>query len=302
MRLSTPVDIPNYSIQLSHEDKFTLMGSCFAENIGERLSYHQFNVCQNPFGIVFNPISLSKGIHRIIENKPYTTDEIVQHNELWLSLDHHGRFSNLDKTTCLSNINESIEIAHHQLKKSTLLVVTFGTAWVYEKSDFGIVANCHKIPADQFTKRLLSVKEIKAAFESVLDALNKFNSELNVLFTVSPVRHSKDGMHENNLSKASLLLATNNLVAQQDNCNYFPAYEIVMDELRDYRFFNEDMVHPSKTAIKYIWEKFSTGLFNTQTIELNAEIGKIQSALEHKPFNETSKAHKQFIQNTKIIY
>ena len=298
MKLSTPVNIRISDFKINHQPAITLMGSCFAESIGEKLAYHKFNVQVNPFGIIYNPVSLAKSISRIIEHESYSEKEIIHFNEKWLSLDHHSSFSKPNKADCLNEINQSLMQAHDTIKESKTLIVTFGSAWAYEYKNFGIVTNCHKIPAKEFTKRLLSVKEIIAVYEKLTQALKTFNPELKILFTVSPVRHSKDGLYENNLSKSTLHLAINNLVEQHQNCSYFPAYEIVVDELRDYRFYKDDLVHPTELAVNYVWEKFSDCYFSENTKQLNIEIAKIQSALAHKPFNTKSEKYKQFVSNT----
>ncbi len=298
MKLTTQVKIPESKISIEHKAPLTLIGSCFAESIGKKLEYHKFNICKNPFGIIYNPISLSKSLRRIIDNKIYSENELIHFNEKWLSLDHHGSFSELDKSKCLNNINNSIKLAHNHLKVTNTLIITFGSAWVYEYDSFGIVANCHKIPAKEFTKRLLSVKEIIAAYEQIIESLKNFNPNLNLIFTVSPVRHAKDGLYQNNLSKSTLHLAVNYLIEQHQNCFYFPAYEIVIDELRDYRFYKDDLVHPTELAVDYVWEKFNDCFFDNETQQLNIEIAKIQSALSHKPFNTESEEYQKFTEKT----
>lgn len=298
MKLSTPVNIPESDFKIKHEQSLILIGSCFAESIGEKLEYHKFSVCKNPFGIIYNPISLAKSLTRIIANKAYSENELIRFNEKWLSLAHHGSFSKLSKGDCLNDINQSLQLAHDTLKESNTLIITFGSSWVYEYSDFGIVANCYKIPAKEFSKRLLSVKEIIAVYEQVIESLKSFNPNLNIIFTVSPVRHTKDGLHENNLSKSTLHLAVNNLIEQHQNCFYFPAYEIVIDELRDYRFYKDDLVHPTELAVNFVWEKFSRCYFSSETQQLNTEIAKIQNTLAHKPFNTESEEYQKFVTKT----
>ena len=195
------------------------------------------------------------------------------------------------QTIQTTQINKSIESAHHHIKKSETIFITFGSAWVYEYEKIGVVANCHKIPNKQFTKRLLSVKEILTEFDQIKDDLKDFN----VVFTASPVRHVKDGLHENNLSKATLLLAINNLVEQHPNYHYFPAYDLVIDELRDYRFYKDDLVHPTNMAVNYVWEKFVNCYFDDDTQTLIEAVQKIKLAANHKPFNFESKEHQLFI-------
>jgi len=291
IKLTTTVSIPKSSFSISHQKPILLIGSCFAENIGTRLIENKFDVNINPNGIIFNPISVVNTLKRIFKNQLYTAKELVDHNGKWLSLDHHSRFSAIDKEECLSLINNSFVQTHEHLKKSKTIIITLGSAWVYEYENFGIVANCHKIPNKQFTKRLLSAKEILSAFEAIQEVLKDYN----VVFTVSPVRHIKDGLHENNLSKSTLLLAINNLVEQNENYHYFPAYELVIDELRDYRFYKNDLIHPTDLAVNYVWEKFSDSYFNETTNKLNTKIQQLKTASDHKPFNFESKEHQQFI-------
>lgn len=292
MKLTTPIFIPKSDVSIEHQTPVLLIGSCFAENIGSKLLNNKFNVNINPNGIIFNPISVVNSLKRVFENREYIGIDLKEHNKKWFSFKHHSSFSSFDKEECLAEMNISLSDAHSHIKKTNTIFITFGSAWVYEFKDAGIVANCHKIPNKQFTKRLLSVKEIIAAFDTIKDVLKNYN----VVFTVSPVRHTKDGLHENNLSKATLLLVVNNLVTQNENYTYFPAYELVIDELRDYRFYKNDLVHPTDLAVNYVWEKFSTSYFNESTTKLLTEIEKVKTAANHKPFNFESDEHQNFIQ------
>ncbi len=291
MKFTTPVSIPLNQIKISHEQSILFIGSCFAQNIGEKLKSNQFNITLNPNGIIYNPISMVNSLERIIHNKYYSEQELTNYNTKWISFNHHGSFSSFNKKQCLKQINKTLEEAHQHLKKCSTIFITLGSAWVYEYPDFGIVANCHKIPNKQFTKRLLSVKEILSAFNEVKENLKN----INIVFTVSPIRHIKEGLHENNLSKSTLHLAINNLVEQQENYHYFPAYEMIIDELRDYRFFKDDLVHPTEMATNYVWDKFSSCYFNDETKSINTELKKIKTAVNHQPFNFKSEEHQQFI-------
>jgi hypothetical protein len=291
MKLSTEVLIPKSNSLIEHKSAILLIGSCFTENIGIKLTENKFDVNVNPNGIIFNPISVVNSLQRIINHKLYTKKELKEHNQQWFSFEHHSCFSSFDKNDCLTQINDSLTEAGEHLKKTKTIFITVGSAWVYEHEGGGIVANCHKLPNKEFTKRLLSVKEILTAFTAIKEDLKGFN----LVFTVSPVRHAKDGLHENNLSKATLLLAINNLVAQNDNYTYFPAYELVIDELRDYRFYKDDLVHPTDLAVNYVWKKFSDCYFNEATKELNIEIQKVKTAANHNPFNFESNEHQKFI-------
>jgi hypothetical protein len=291
MRLSTPVSIPQADFFIEHQSPLLFVGSCFVENIGTKLIDNKFDVQLNPNGILFNPISIVNSLTRILKPQTYTKGDLKQHNNKWFSFEHHSSFSSFDKTECLNRINNSLTEASEHLKKTKTIFITVGSAWIYEFEGVGIVANCHKVPNKEFTKRLLTVKEIVTAFEAIKASL----TEYRIVFTVSPVRHSKDGLHENNLSKSTLLLAINSLVEQHENYSYFPAYEIVIDELRDYRFYKNDLVHPTDLAVDYVWEKFSSSYFSPATKKLNSEIQKIKTAAYHKPFNFKSEAHQEFI-------
>ena len=291
MKFTTQVLIPLSNIIISHDHPLSLMGSCFTQNIGAKLIEYKFDVNINPNGIIFNPISLVKALKRIFSNQLYAEKELNQHNEKWFSFDHHGSFSSLKKEDCLEQINTSLTNANSLFVNTKTIFITFGSAWVYEYPEFGIVANCHKIPNKQFTKRLLSVKEILTVFDEIKELMN----DLNIIFTVSPVRHVKDGLHENNLSKSILLLAINNLVEQNENYHYFPAYELVVDELRDYRFYKDDLVHPTDLAINYVWDKFCESFFNEKTNNINTEIQKIKSAVKHIPFSCENKSYQKFL-------
>lgn len=291
INLSTKVIVPKSNFTITHQSPILLIGSCFTEHIGLKLVENKFKTCINPTGIIFNPITVVKSLKSVFEKKQYAENELTNYNEKWISFDHHGSFSSFDKEECLNQINQSIVESHQHVKKSKTIFITLGSAWVYEYEGFGVVSNCHKIPNKQFAKRLLSVKEIISVFNQIKVDLKGFN----VVFTVSPVRHTKDGLHENNLSKATLLLAINNLVNQNDNYHYFPAYEFVIDELRDYRFYKDDLVHPTEMAVNYVWEKFKSSYFSEDTNTLVEEIQKVKQAVNHKPFNFESNEHQQFI-------
>jgi len=291
INLSTSASIKKSEFKISHKSPVFLIGSCFTEHVGNKLLENKFDTFINPTGIIFNPISVVSALKNVFDQKEYLAENLSVHNEKWISFQHHGSFSSYNKAECLTRINTSIENAHQHIKKSKTIFITFGSAWVYEYESFGVVANCHKIPNKEFAKRLLSVKEILTAFNQIKEALKNFN----VVFTVSPVRHVKDGLHENNLNKATLLLAINNLVEQHPNYHYFPAYELVIDELRDYRFYKDDLVHPTELAVNYVWEKFMNCYFDSGTQSLIEAIQKIKLAANHKPFNFESKEHQLFI-------
>lgn len=300
----TVVNIKNYDFRdkINYETSTMLIGSCFTENIGNIMCQQRFPVNINPFGILYNPISVKNSLEMLINKKKFSQSDIAFFNKQWFSFSHHSRFSNPDPIACLDKINIQIKKSSEFLKKANFLVLTFGTARVYELKLSGkVVSNCHKIPAEQFKHYLLEDDEIVEQYKILIKKLLSFNPNLKFIFTVSPIRHWKDGAFENQLSKATLLLAIHKLQKEfypLIRLNYFPSYEIILDDLRDYRFFEEDMLHPNKTAIKYVWEKFSDTLMDTETKRITAEIEKIERAKNHRPFNTESESHQLFLKNT----
>lgn len=285
--------------QISHQTQLIAIGSCFAENIGERLQRLKFKIDLNPFGVIFNPASIAKNIYRLIEGRIFSDDELFNANESWHSFMHHSRFSSPDKWVCLDNINSRLILSANALQKAEIIIFTFGTAWVYKLKESGsIVANCHKLPASSFERYMLSVDEIINEYGILVERLRAINPNVKIIFTVSPVRHLKDTAHGNQVSKSILLLAVNQL-CQQLNAYYFPAYEIMLDDLRDYRYYDNDMVHPSALAIEYIFNKFGNTFFNAVTQEINQEINNIHTALNHKVINPQSVAYKVFSKSTR---
>jgi hypothetical protein len=293
MEFTTEVNIPKSSFDITHKDKLLLLGSCFTENIGDYLKNYQFSIHTNPFGIIYHPISIFNSLENIISQKKYTESDLIYHHELFISLEHHGDFSGINKENVLSKINTAIEESHAFFNLSNYIVITLGTSFVYEYiAQHKIVANCHKIPNTAFKKRLLSVDEIVDAFHK----LSKNITDKTILFTVSPVRHWRDGASENLRSKSILIESIHQIVEQNSNCFYFPAYEIMMDELRDYRFYTEDMLHPNTVAVKYIWKRFSETYFSEKTAQINQRIEKINLLLQHRIKNENTNAKLEFEQ------
>lgn len=269
---------------ISHSTRFVLLGSCFAENIGQRLIDYRFQVDMNPFGVLYNPLSIAQALERLAENRPFVADELFEHNSLWHSWMHHGSFSDQSKEKALEKMNERFVLANQNLKKTDLLIITFGSAWVYE-FDGRVVANCHKVPNNRFVRRRLTVNEIVARYTQLFAALRQQNPKLKVLLSVSPIRYLRNDATENQTSKATLLLATEALCQQLPDVDYFPAYEILLDELRDYRFFADDMVHPSPMAVQYIWERFAQTYFTPETCALLPEIDKENRRAAHRPLH-----------------
>lgn len=285
-----------FDVKINHQQNLLLIGSCFTEQIGTKLANHKFSVLDNPNGILFNPVSITKSISSYIDNKQYSEADIFYQNESWNSWEHHSRFSKPDVAECLKGINESQSNANAFLKRADWLLITLGSAFVYQLKNKNVVANCHKVPTDKFVKRLLSTDEIFTDLQSMIEEALAFNSVLNIIFTISPVRHLRDGFIENNRSKATLIQTVHQLVEKNTNCFYFPAYELVIDDLRDYRFFAEDMVHPNYAATNYVWEKFIASCIDEGSQQFMKEIAVIVAAKNHKPFNPTSEQHKKFLQ------
>lgn len=295
MNFKTEIKLPNYPFSISHQDSLVIFGSCFSENIGAKLKENKFDVNVNPYGILFNPISVTKAIEECIDDKQYTESDLKENNEIHFSFNHHSKFSGLDKQQVLDSINNSIAKANSYLTSAKVLIITFGTAWVYRLKDTNeVVANCYKLPNSLFVKELLSVNEITEEVSKTIKKLKAINPSLKIITTISPVRHWKDGVVENQQSKATLHLALKKINESFDDSVYFPSNEIMLDELRDYRFYANDMLHPSELAIDYIWEKFTDSFFSKETKELNKRIAQINREKNHKPFNPESKEFIEF--------
>ena len=300
MDFYTHVTLPPPVFGFTYEDPILLMGSCFVEHIGAKLEEAKFRIDLNPFGTLYNPASIAQALKRLLHPEPFLPEDLFQANGLYHSFNHHSRFSAETEEACLRIINERLEASARFLRDSKRLIITFGTAWVYRLKDTGeIVANCHKMPEKMFVRSRFSIGEIVGIFNDVLEDLWLYFPDVTVLFTVSPIRHWKDGAHGNQLSKATLLLAIDELTRRYPSQTaYFPAYEIMMDELRDYRFYADDMLHPSEAAIGYIWEQFRHYAFSAETENAFAACEAIAKAIRHRPFNPQSEAYRQFILQT----
>ena len=293
----TIVSVPSFPFKINYATSVVMLGSCFSENIGRMLSERKLPVLINPFGVVYNPVPVAKVLNRIAEGKEYAEDDLIQHNNQWLSLDHHTSFSNASRSECLKHINQSLVYANQFWNTAQHLIVTLGTARVYHYRKTGLpVANCHKIPAKEFTHTLLSVSEIVTLWSELIEEMVTVKPNLRIVFTVSPVRHWKDGAVGNQISKSTLLLAVSQLVERFPNqAFYFPSYELMMDDLRDYRFYNDDMLHPSPLAVSYIWERFKLSLVSDDMYTLIREIERIQQAVNHRPFDTSTRAFQKFV-------
>ncbi|CDF80541.1 GSCFA family protein [Formosa agariphila KMM 3901] len=286
--------------QIDYQSKVLLLGSCFVENIGQKFDFFKFKNLQNPFGVLFQPKAIEHLITHAIKGKVYTEDDLFLQNELWHCYQAHSKLSGIDKTEVLNGLNVALQHTKHYLESATHIVITLGTAWVYRHLESNtIVANCHKVPQKAFKKELLSSVEILESLQHMLDEIAAVNPKANVIFTVSPIRHTKDGMVENTRSKSHLISAIHQLVEinKKHQLYYFPSYEIMMDELRDYRFYASDLIHPNQVAIDYIWDKFKASWLSSTTTSLMKEVQIIQNGLHHKPINASSVQHQKFLKD-----
>lgn len=288
---------------IGYRDSLFLIGSCFSENMGAKLNTHLFKVFENPHGILFNPISVAQSLSDCIYNKQYTEADLFQLNEVWNSWQHHSRFSDLSSKEALDKINNSIAKAHTFLKTADHIVITLGSAWVYQLNSQSphaaglVVANNHKAPATWFDKALMKPDASVLLLNKMVKDLLQFNPHLQIIFTISPVRHLREGLVENNRSKAVLIQAVHEIVDSTENVAYFPSYEYVIDDLRDYRFYAEDLVHPNYAASNYVWEKWVETYMNEETQGIMKQVAELQLAVQHKPFFAGSTQHKEFLQN-----
>ena len=294
----TIVEIPLSAFKITHQHYVMTLGSCFAENIGKKLNDAFFQVEVNPFGVLYNPVSIRNSIQLLLEKMPFSQEAIFENKGLWQSFSHSSQFSDTNKENCLTNINRRLESASEFFNKTDFLLITFGTAWVFEDRKSGsVVSNCHKLPANCFNRRRLTVDEIVVDYSTLITELKIKQPNLRIIFSVSPIRHWKDGAHENNISKSTLLLAVEALQQKFQHVDYFPAYEIHIDELRDYRFCAADMLHPSDVAVDYIWKRFSDTYFDEITIRMKKEFEQFMNDLSHRPLHPDSVEYKLFQQS-----
>ncbi len=288
-------------ISITRKHKLLTTGSCFADSIGSSLEAYKFNCLTNPFGVMYNPHSIHKALRYAIHNQVPAEHTYLLNQNIHLNYDFHSAFGSLHKNTLVKNLTETIGATHYFLKNCNWLLLTYGTAWVYSRTDTGdIVANCHKMPSSLFQKELFTQKKFLESFESFYKELSALNPTINLILTVSPVRHLKDSLELNSVSKAILRLACHTLSILYDRVFYFPAFEIMLDDLRDYRFYKPDMIHPSAEAEAYIWQKFLNTFVDEPTRQFVAEWNAVLSAIRHKPFHAASPAHQQFIKETII--
>lgn len=305
MKFRFEFDIKKLPEPITHHHGLLLMGSCFTENIGEKLNKFKFKTLQNPNGILFNPVSVADALTDYIEKRVFTEADLFHFNEVWHSWRHHSRFSGLTIEEALTKINTSTTTAHAFLKTADYVIITLGSSWVYTFTEKAlnaklgaVAANNHKAPADWFYRRLMTTEEVLRVLENVIHRLILFNPDIRIIFTISPVRHLREGVVENNRSKAGLIQAVHHLVDKFDRLYYFPSYELVIDDLRDYRFYSEDLVHPNYFATQYVWEKLVESCMDEKTKTLMEELHTINLAFQHKAFNPSSEQHKKFLQSS----
>jgi hypothetical protein len=303
MNFRTQIPIPNHPNPIDYNSKIVSLGSCFAENMGDKFQYFKFQSTTNPFGIIFNPVAIERIIDRVVNDDLFTEEDVFFHNERWHCYEVHSDLSCASQDELLTSLNQILREIKKYLQEATHVIITYGTSWVYRNIEKdAIVANCHKVPQKQFTKELLTVATIQGSIENTTHLIQSINPNCNFIFTVSPVRHLKDGFVENQVSKAHLITSVYHLLMESEICNlksaiYFPSYEIMMDELRDYRFYAEDMIHPSQMAVDYIWKRFKETTISETAYTTMDTAESIQKGLQHRPFNPNSENHKKFESN-----
>lgn len=300
MKLFTKVEIEEIPLKIQHSDRILMLGSCFADNIGQRLLTNKFHISCNPFGIIYNPVSLSKSIQRITKATLVLEEELLLCQRHYCHLDFHSQLNTLDKQTTFTGLNQAISDSHAFANGHLdWLIVSLGTSYAYQYNKTQeVVANCHKIPASEFTRRLLETKEIINALEESVTALKALNPDLKTILTVSPIRHTRDGLRQNARSKSRLIDAANTMADRNVDCYYYPAYEIMTDELRDYRWYEADLIHPNQQAINHIWEQFKTFALSDESIKMISKIEKLHRNLDHRPFHRQSEEYLQFLSAT----
>ena len=290
MKFRTEIEVAPLAEGLEYGAKIFALGSCFAENISERLKRAKFSIASNPFGILFNPASIAAAIDRLADARSFAVCDITAGKEGYFSFDAHSSLDGKTHTEAFGNLNKAVAQGSKALHEADWVILTFGTAWVYEHEG-RVVANCHKQPASQFERRRLSVTEIVERYSRLFEGILR---DKRVILTVSPVRHIGDGLQENSVSKATLRLAVEELVAKYENAHYFPSYEILIDDLRDYRYYADDLAHPSNMAVDYVWERFCDVVLTDAAKAKLLQVEQIVAAAEHRPFNPESEAHKAF--------
>ena len=303
MEFRTSIKTSENRGMISHSDVVVMMGSCFSDNIGARMRHAMFNVDINPFGTLYNPFSIATSIERIIDCEPVDGSHMFQSGGVWNSFLFHSKFSRVDKMRAMEMMNERITAAHEHLRQARALIITLGTAVVYRlKSTGKVVSNCHKVPQHEFVRKTESIEAMTEVLDHSLTRLREFNPDIKVIITVSPIRHVADGLETNMLSKASLRVVASTLAGRfKDMVSYFPAFEIMLDDLRDYRFYAADMVHPSETAIEYIWQTFQATYFDDRTAQAAARCERVYKRLMHRPMTDNREAIERFYADTRTV-
>lgn len=300
MNFTTAVPLKKSDFPMNYNSKIVSLGSCFAENMAEKFEYFKFQNVVNPFGIIFNPVSIEKLIHRAVHKIEFTADDVFYHNESWHCFEVHSDLNDFDEVLLLQKLNRLLRQFRIQLEEASHIIITLGTSWVYRNTTSKeIVANCHKVPQNQFNKELLSIETIQNSIQNSVQLIQSINPNCAFVFTISPVRHLKDGCVENQHSKSHLIAALQSLLSEFCllRSEYFPSYEIMMDELRDYRFYANDLLHPSQSAIDFIWIKFFEHHVAESEFGLMNQVCEIQRSLHHRPFNPNSESHQKFLSN-----
>ncbi len=301
MNLQTNIPLKRTKNPINYDSQILLLGSCFASNIGKKLAYFQFRNLQNPFGILFHPKAIATFLWRVASQERYVAEDLFFHNEQWHCFDAHSALSDADPQVVLDRLNRALMQTLSQIRNATHVVLTLGTAWGYRlKALDEIVANCHKIPQTEFDKVLLTVAEVETYLKEIRNYIKAINPTIQLIVTVSPVRHLKDGFVANTRSKAHLIAGVHQFIDQTANAQYFPAYELQIDELRDYRFYDQDMLHPSALAVDYIWERFCEVYMTTEAKEVMEQVVIVQKGLAHRPFNPQSVQHQKFVQTLEM--
>lgn len=296
MIFRTELQLPPSEFKIQYDQQILLLGSCFSQNIGERLQKYKFKSISNPFGTIFHPIAIAKLIDYIVQNCKIKDDELINSQSVFVHPNFHSNLGNIDRKEAAKQINHTILTTHQQMKDIKYIFITLGTSIGYRQKNTGhIVANCHKLPADMFQKEDTTIELCLKSLGHALEQILQLNNQVKIILTVSPVRHIKDGIIENSRSKAKLITVSETLETLYENVSYFPAYEWMMDDLRDYRFYEKDLIHPNEQAIDYIWEKFCFHYFDENTVNIIKKVEKINRAVSHRPFNPTSKEHIDFL-------
>ena len=295
LQFTTPVHVAKNESAIYCDSRILTLGSCFSDHIGNKLKRHFFHTDVNPFGTVFNPISIAELLNLVVGNKKMGLEDLNSVGERHFHYDFHTSFDNTEPQVVLENINNTLSLTREALPKTDFLIITFGTSIVYKlKSQDRIVSNCHKVPGFNFEKSFLDIDFMVKGFLRAIDSVKNVNPDIKIVLTVSPVRHTKEGLTENSLSKSRLIGLCHKLTKTVSNSSYFPSYEIMMDELRDYRYYKNDLIHPSDLAVDIIWSRFIDTFFDEKAVQKAEDMQKLLKASEHKPFDPQSEGHKNF--------